>query len=72
MSLRTCKEIKECPRESNKDIESIIIQIALQIAQSQAKYVVVLILVDMTFCMYIVLIKSSYIKSKFSSALDPI
>ena len=39
MSLRTCKEIKECPRESNKGIESIIIQIALQIAQSQAKYV---------------------------------
>jgi hypothetical protein len=59
MSLRTCKEIKECPRESNKGIESIIIQIALQIAQSQAKYVVVLILVDMTFCMYIVLIESS-------------
>ena len=53
MSLRTCKEIKECPRESNKGIESIIIQIAPQIAQSQAKYVVVLILVDMTFCMYI-------------------
>jgi hypothetical protein len=32
MNLRTCKEIKERPRESNKGIESIIIQIALQIA----------------------------------------
>jgi hypothetical protein len=53
MSLRTCKEIKEYARESNKSIESIIIQIVLQIAQSQAKYVVVLILVDMTLCMYI-------------------
>ena len=38
LKLRTCKEIKECPRKSNKGRESIIIQIALQIARSQAKY----------------------------------
>ena len=34
--LEGVEEIKECPR--NKGIESIIIQIALQITQLQAKY----------------------------------
>ncbi len=36
--LEGVEEIKECPSKSNKGIESIIIQISLQIAQSQAKY----------------------------------
>jgi hypothetical protein len=36
--LEGVEEIKECPRKSNKGIESIIIQIALQITQLQAKY----------------------------------
>ena len=36
--LEEVEEIKECPRKSNKGIESIIIQIALQITQLQAKY----------------------------------
>ena len=31
--LEGVEEIKECPRKSNKGIESIIIQIALQITQ---------------------------------------
>jgi hypothetical protein len=47
------KRLQECSRKCNNGIESIIIQIALQIVQQPAKYLsLVLIFVDMTFYIY--------------------
>jgi hypothetical protein len=57
--LEEVEEIKECPRRSNKGIESIIIQIALQVTQLQTKYLSSPYICRFTFCMYIILIESS-------------